>query len=261
MAENNEPRSNRLRRAIRERGSRLPPDVLRLLRAAAGEVDESMTHQECQDLLPEYVDAEIAGEDIASKYPQVMRHLDLCENCSGRYADLLELQSAESEGLVPVPSLVPDPGPVPPPVLSFPEFVRQKAAAILSALSPDRVQELESVANTFFRRIVPSGARFSLTFDAAKAMGFGPGELDTPLTILIVTFATTQTLVDSLSLDQINALAAQNLLGKKIEEYALQSAREFHISEKTAREIAEQFAAAVAADPSALRQLIEMKNN
>ncbi len=258
MDKGNNPRLNRLRRDIRQRGNRLPLDVRRLARLLAGDEDETMTHQECQNMLPEYVDAEIAGEDLAMKYPQVKQHLDLCDVCSQQYADLLELVDAERTGKIPVSIRIPNPDLSFLNVPTFSEFVKQKAQAVLSAIAPDQVPDLESIADTFFRRIGSSG-ELSLSASAAQSMGFGLGDLGTPLNTLAVTFAATRALVDSLSAADVDALCEQNLLEQRAEERARKAAQEFRIPEKSVGEIARQFAEAVAANPSALRQLIEQK--
>ncbi len=263
MADNNDQRLNQLRRNLRERRSRLPTAVVHLARLVVGEADESITHEECQGLLPEYVDAEIAGEDIAVKYTQVKRHLDWCDDCSEQYAELLELILSDRAGQISIPASIPDPD------LSFlntqapafPEFVKQKAIAILTVLASSEVPDLVSIADTFFRRVESLGGHFSLSAGTSKAMGFGSGESGMPLTTLAVVFSTTRALVDSFSPEQVDALAAQNLLAKHIEERALNVARELQVSDDKAKEIAKLIATEVVADPASLRCLIERKTS
>lgn len=279
MAEDMDPRLDKLKRALRERDSQLPPDLLRLARAAFGVTDDVLSHEECITWLPEFVDAEIGGERVAEKFPQVKQHLDLCDDCSEQYAELLELTLAERAGDIPVPATIPEPdlgflqAPVPAPVflqipesasvflgapaLLFPEFVRQKAIAILTAIAPTELPDLLSVADVFFKQVEKLGGEFAFQRGAMKALGLGADEPTPPVATLAVTYSATRKLVDSLSLEQMDALAAQNTLGRRAEEQALLAALELNVKSAMAKNIAREFAALIAADPENLRALIK----
>ena len=259
-----------LRRALRERGSRLSPRVLRLARATFGDAGDALSHQDCIDALPEYVDAEIAGERLTEKFPQVKRHLDSCGNCSEQYAELLGLTLAERVGEIPTPAKIPEPDlaflpPLsePVPVISFSEFVKQKAAAILQAVAPTELPDLSGIVDSFFKRIdlldagsVFLGGKFAFSRRTAQAMGLGADELTRPVATLAVAYSATGKLVESLTPDNVDSLAAQNALGRRAEERALLAAQELNIKPALAEDIAREFAALVAADPQTLRALI-----
>ena len=63
MAKGKDSRLNKLQRALRQRGSQLPPDLHRLAQATYGD-DDTLSHAACLAALPEYVDAELAGERV-----------------------------------------------------------------------------------------------------------------------------------------------------------------------------------------------------
>ena len=61
--------------------------IARLLGPAGPEV----TCDECFELLDEYVDLELAGEDAAARLPGMRSHFDGCPACREDYESLREL--------------------------------------------------------------------------------------------------------------------------------------------------------------------------
>ena len=245
MAEEMNPRLQKLRRALREGGSRLPPDALWLARAVVGDSDDALSHEECQDYLPECADAEMEGENIAEKYPRVKQHLDLCDDCSEQYAELLELIRAERTGQIPVP---------------FRDFVKQIAATILQTLAPSELPDLSNVADFFFQHVETLGPQLALQRGAAEPLpGSRSGEVSTAVSTLAVTWSAMHWLVDSLTPEQVDGLVTQNRLLARAEERALLAALELHVPTAIASNVAKQFAANIGADPKILRGLVEQK--
>jgi len=81
-----------------------------LMRALATDEEDLMTCQECQDLLPEYLQAEGAGRAHEAQWHLVVFHLETCPHCSAEYAtlsELLELAHGE-QGVEPPRYPVPD---------------------------------------------------------------------------------------------------------------------------------------------------------
>ncbi len=255
MTEPNEARLNKLRQNLRARGNRLSPAMNKLARAALGESEDGLTHQECIDALPAYVDLELANERVAAKFPRVKRHLDTCDDCSAQYAELLETALAAQEGRIPTAVTTPAPD------LSFlttlPDFVKQIAAKILAAIAPNQVPDLSVISEVFFERINTLGGKFVLQPSAIRELGFDSGELSEALVTLAVTYAATQAIIASLAPNEIDALAAQNHLCEKIEELARTAARSVQGEPALSQRIAGQFATRVCADPTTLRVLIE----
>jgi len=62
-----------------------------LIRALATDEVDRLTCQECQELLPEYLQAEIDGRAHKAKWHVVAFHLETCPHCSEAYAALVDL--------------------------------------------------------------------------------------------------------------------------------------------------------------------------
>jgi hypothetical protein len=81
------------------------------LRALSTEKEDRLTCQECQDLLPDYVQAETEGQAHAKRWHPVAFHLETCPHCSAEYAALTELielaygERGEEPPHYPVPEL------------------------------------------------------------------------------------------------------------------------------------------------------------
>ena len=54
-----------------------------------------------EEVLAQYAELEIAGQEADGQLPEVGAHLDECPDCAGRYAELLALLQAEVRGQVP----------------------------------------------------------------------------------------------------------------------------------------------------------------
>jgi hypothetical protein len=67
-----------------------PQAANRLLQAIERQGD--LTCEEARELLPAFVEAELAGEDVDTRpeYAALLRHLDHCEECTSLYAGLSE---------------------------------------------------------------------------------------------------------------------------------------------------------------------------
>lgn len=62
-----------------------------LVRALAMEEEDRLTCQECQDLLPGYLQAERAGQGSKDRWRPLALHLETCPHCSEAYATLSDL--------------------------------------------------------------------------------------------------------------------------------------------------------------------------
>ena len=67
--------------------------IARLLGPAAPEV----SCEECFELLDQYVDLELAGEDAAARWPGMRAHLQGCPACHEDHQSLRELVAADGE--------------------------------------------------------------------------------------------------------------------------------------------------------------------
>ena len=73
----------------------------RLLHLVAQTKDVELSCSECFDLLPQYVDLEVAGAAPGSSLPLLRQHLEQCTVCREEYAILRELARLEAEGRAP----------------------------------------------------------------------------------------------------------------------------------------------------------------
>jgi predicted SprT family Zn-dependent metalloprotease len=82
-----------------------------LVRALTADEEDLMTCQECQDLLPEYLQAEAEGQTDEAQWHLMALHLETCPHCSAEYATLSELlelahgERGEEPSRYPVPDL------------------------------------------------------------------------------------------------------------------------------------------------------------
>ena len=77
------------------------PDFDGLLRHIRETVDEEISCTECFDLVPRYVDLEIAGQAPDAQGPRLRQHLDRCAVCREEYETLREVARLEAEGRLP----------------------------------------------------------------------------------------------------------------------------------------------------------------
>jgi anti-sigma factor RsiW len=66
-------------------------DDREMLARLLGPEGPEVTCEECFDLLDEYVDAEVAGEDADARVPGLRAHLEGCPACREDHESLLEL--------------------------------------------------------------------------------------------------------------------------------------------------------------------------
>ena len=74
------------------------PDFDAFLRRVWATEDEEISCTECFDLVPQYVDLEVAGESPDKKVPRLKQHLDQCAACREEYETLRDLVRLEAEG-------------------------------------------------------------------------------------------------------------------------------------------------------------------
>jgi predicted anti-sigma-YlaC factor YlaD len=75
--------------------------IERLVQLVARTRDEELSCSACFDLLPQYVDIEVAGEAPDLQLPLFRRHLEQCSVCREEYETLRELARLEAEGRSP----------------------------------------------------------------------------------------------------------------------------------------------------------------
>jgi predicted anti-sigma-YlaC factor YlaD len=78
-----------------------PRQLERLLRLVLRTEDEELSCTACFELLPVYVDLEVAGEAPEVRVPLFQRHLEQCAVCREEYETLRALARLEGEGRFP----------------------------------------------------------------------------------------------------------------------------------------------------------------
>lgn len=63
--------------------------------------DQEISCSECFDLVSQFVEVELSGEDAVAKMPQLKHHLDQCAACREEYETLRDLRRLENEGGLP----------------------------------------------------------------------------------------------------------------------------------------------------------------
>jgi hypothetical protein len=69
--------------------------------------EETLACDQVPVQLPAAVDAAIAGEDISKRFPQLVAHLQLCDQCLQEFEDLLDITQMAEAGNLPEPEQFP----------------------------------------------------------------------------------------------------------------------------------------------------------
>ena len=77
------------------------PDFDGLLRHIRETADEELSCTQCFELVPRYVEIELAGQPADEAIPRLRQHLDRCGVCREEYETLRELVRLETEGRLP----------------------------------------------------------------------------------------------------------------------------------------------------------------
>jgi hypothetical protein len=100
-----------------------------LIRVLSTDVEDRLTCEECEALLPEYILAKQNGADEEARWQPVTEHLASCPHCALAYAEWTAL----SEGAYGTPGQRPTPAPAPD--LSFLPTVRSEPARLIVELT------------------------------------------------------------------------------------------------------------------------------
>jgi hypothetical protein len=63
--------------------------------------EEEISCSECFDLVSQFVELVVSGQDAAAKLPQVAQHLGQCRACRDEYEALRDLRLLEEKGGIP----------------------------------------------------------------------------------------------------------------------------------------------------------------
>jgi hypothetical protein len=237
--------------------STAPEDMIHIARAVAGADDPAIGHDQVQARLPDYVGDELAGLPLGRLHPDVKRHLDVCAACETAYLELLRLARIEAASAQAGPVEAPRPdlaflsGPI-----SLSDYVRALARDLTAALQPRALGDLEALADRFFQWIVRHHGRLiPVRASLAESLGYAEGELPDAALILAATQLTTQSLIDALSAEELQAQSASSRLRSTAREYAERSAQKVGLDLPGAQAFAHEYAERIGRGPGALWEL------
>lgn len=249
-------RQDKLRQRLRAQSNRLDPRLQRLGDALWNTNDDALSHEACIEMLPEFVDAEVARQSVAQLFPAVKHHLDRCDTCAQEYAELLEAEWAEQRGALMKPQNIPRPDlsflPKITPQPSLQEMVLERTRALLPLLAPAHLRELAVIADTFFARVQQLGT-FELRLGAAQALGLGQRDTNPALTFLAASYVATQTLLNQITRAQFDQWSHQGTLQQELETRAVTAARAIGIERETAARFARAYTQQIIQAPASLR--------
>ena len=211
--------------------------LLALIDAVEGREPSESECEACQDLLPGFVEAEMAGERVSDSFPDVWRHLMVCEDCSALYADLLEITMLEVADELPIPESMPAPD------LSFltSRAVRDKTRAIartiLTRTMPESLGDFDWLIGLIIDRAEALGEGFHIRANSQVALAFG-GEIPPSVPVIAATFKATQALLRELSEDEG---VWESELDALIERTALEEARDLGLGRSEAKAFASEY--------------------
>lgn len=209
--------------------ARLPADDPRRRLLEVLIPDETFTHEEAQALLPDYVTDELLGRPVRELHPRLHRHLFHCQQCAVMYAAMIADVTEE----FPQPVTIPEPDLsflFSPPDSRLNEILNDVRSATKEALQsivasawPQLQDELKMVTRVFFRQVDQFGDNFILQPNAARAMGFGSGEVPLSQIIAAATYRSNMALMGKYKADETPARAALAQEAKTIAENAARS--------------------------------------
>jgi hypothetical protein len=255
MRTEDETRQSALKQRVAHSELSLPPEVARLTRAVMGWPDPPLTCETCRMQLPAYVDAEVGGLPVAQRYPDVKHHLDGCTDCGASYLALLQLALTEEAAPWPIPdrTSAPDLSFLPP--LTLAEVVRALAQEIVTAIAPNLIGELHTIADFFFERVATLKQPLKFGPNAAPALGFGAGDTPEALKLLAATYAATQALISDRTAHDIEDQAQHRQLTATSQAEAQAAARDMRLSAALAQRFAQQYAQLADREARTLQQL------
>lgn len=243
----------RLRERLARQGlDRAGDPVVHLARAVAGLPDPVLSHEEARAWLRGYVDAELDGRAASKMYPDLKRHLDLCEECSPEYLELLETALLQDIDAWPAPPHTPRPDLSFLPKFTLTAYVRSLVEELLASFRPALLDSFNGAADAFFEQLASNQGRLT---SIQSVSGFArSGHLEA-IHILIAAQWTTQVLVDSLAGDDAMAPVATDRLRQIAHAEAERAARQAGLDKKESGDFADRYTALVARDPDLLLEL------
>lgn len=254
----NQTRYDVLTTRLKTRAHLFPRALQRLSDALWNETENPQEHAACLDLVPQVIDAELAGVSIVERYPAVKHHLDRCDTCAREYAALLESEWAEQRGMLASADNLPEPDLsfLPPLKRPLQAVVLEWTRAILLQLAPKNLGDLDLVASSVFAQLTPR--RIAEGRSTYKHLfGADPHATNLARTLLTASYTSTREIVAQVSRGQFETWLNQQKLESEVETRALTVARALGFDYDTAKRFAHAFANQVVQDPTALDEFLK----
>ncbi len=222
--------------------------LLRLARALTAETPPPEACARCRAEMPAMAQAEMAGERLARLFPASYAHLDICEECSLQYAELLDMLMEMEAAVGQTAAISP---PTLPPRMTTALRIRNWVSATLRQML-DRFQvsadDVEEMLSALMERLPQLPAAPTALATEQMALAFGGEDEETPL--LLATWFAAEKLADSYTTAQLHALTREKQLASRAREIAETTARQLNLSGSARRNFVEQFVKSVEADPA-----------
>jgi hypothetical protein len=227
----------------------------RLFRAADGlKAMEPAGHEVYLAQLAEFVESELAGENLAARYANLLAHLDVCVSCSAEYAALLDLAIAEQNGLLAegqgMPALRLEFLASP----SLSELVRGWVGQIGRVLDARMLPDIDALLGPFLQRAQALGDQ------PLPALSPSLGEGQDALRVLAATYATTQTIVADIARRTSEENPSPDVFRAFLRSQAEQEAARQGIKPDQAQAFAEQYAL-IASESRQILQVLALKRS
>ncbi len=220
--------------------------LLRLARALTAETPPPEACARCRAEMPAMAQAELAGERLVRLFPISYAHLDICEECSLQYAELLDMLTEMEAAVGQAAAVAP---PILPPRLTIALRIRNWVSATLRQML-DRFQvsadDVEGMLSTLMERLPQLPAAPAPLATGQMALAFDGEDEETPL--LLATWFAAEKLADTYTTDELQALASARQLANRAREVAEATARQLEMPGRARRSFVEQFVKSVEAD-------------
>ena len=222
--------------------------LLRLARALTAETPPPEECARCRAEMPAMAQAEMAGERLSRLFPASSAHLDICEECSMQYAELLDMLM-EMEAAIGQAAAAPPPT-LPPRVTTALRIRDWMAATLRQVLDRFQVsaEDVEGMLGGLLERLPQLPPAPTPLAASQMALAFGGEDEETPL--LLATWFAAEKLADAYTTEELQALANKKQLANRAREVADGIARQLELPGRARRSFVEQFVKSVEADPA-----------
>lgn len=203
----------------------------RLANALAVEVHDPEACRHCQQMMPDLAEAELRGVNIAERFPDLVAHLDTCQDCALDYAELLDILMELEEAMA-GPAL-PDPPALPARLklaLRLRPWVLRVAGGMAAAAGLADLATFEALVRPVLDRLAELTELPPPRQATQLALGWG-GEAAGIAQLVLASWYAVEGLVQRFDSEQLEQLAASGQLARQVEGSAKDLARQFALGD------------------------------